>query len=170
MVDVTDKKGFITAVPGQEEQKQQSDDDYDSEASDLDEADEDKTGDGGEKKQYFTFMDAEPPTNYNDPYSTLPKKIKMQTIIRDVQQSVAYPSKKANDDWDFEKEFKILINQEHMVAIISDAFWYFICTEIKDPKQYAAHNEFLLDRIAANYVSFLLLELPHKKNEKPPIS
>jgi hypothetical protein len=29
-------------------------------------------------------MDAEPPTNYNDPYSTLPKKIKMQTIIRDV--------------------------------------------------------------------------------------
>lgn len=170
MVDVTDKKGFITAVPGQEELKQQSDDDYDSEASDLDEADEDKTGDGGEKKQYFTFMDAEPPTNYNDPYSTLPKKIKMQTIIRDVQQSVAYPSKKANDDWDFEKEFKILINQEHMVAIISDAFWYFICTEIKDPKQYAAHNEFLLDRIAANYVSFLLLELPHKKNEKPPVS
>ena len=170
MVDVTDKKGFITAVPGQEEQKQQSDDDYDSEASDLDEADEDKTGDGGEKKQYFTFMDAEPPTNYNDPYSTLPKKIKMQTIIRDVQQSVAYPSKKTNDDWDFEKEFKILINQEHMVAIISDAFWYFICTEIKDPKQYTAHNEFLLDRIAANYVSFLLLELPHKKNEKPPVS
>lgn len=57
-----------------------------------------------------------------------------------------------------------------MLALISDAFWYFICTEIKDPKQYAAHNEFLLDRMAANYVSYLLLELPSKKGEKTPIS
>ena len=57
-----------------------------------------------------------------------------------------------------------------MLALISDAFWYFIFTEIKDPKQYAAHNEFLLDRMAANYVSYLLLELPSKKGEKTPIS
>lgn len=47
-----------------------------------------------------------------------------------------------------------------MDALISDAFWYFICTEFKDPKKYAAHNEFLLDRIAANYVSYTLVEDP----------
>ena len=57
-------------------------------------------------------------------------------------------------------EFQRLIGMEHMDALISDAFWYFICTEFKDPKKYAAHNEFLLDRIAANYVSYTLVEDP----------
>lgn len=55
-------------------------------------------------------MDAEPPTNYNDPYKTLPKKIKIPAIIKDVISSVIFPSKKVNDDWDLEHEFRIIIN------------------------------------------------------------
>ena len=51
----------------------------------------------------------------------------------------------------------------HFDALISDAFWYFICSNFKreeDKPKYAAHNEFLLDRMAANYVSYTLVEDP----------
>ena len=37
-------------------------------------------GEGQEQNQYFHVEEAEPPTNYDDPYSTLPSKIKLQTI------------------------------------------------------------------------------------------
>ena len=37
-------------------------------------------GEGQEQNQYFHVEEAEPPTNYDDPYSTLPTKIKLQTI------------------------------------------------------------------------------------------
>ena len=33
-----------------------------------------------EENQYFQVDDAEPPTNYDDAYSTLPAKIKLQNI------------------------------------------------------------------------------------------
>ena len=53
---------------------------------------------------------------------------------------------------------------DHMKALISDAFWYYICTSKTfkgdDISRYAAHNEFLLDRMAANYVSYTLVEDP----------
>eukprot|EP00826_Nyctotherus_ovalis_P059220 TRINITY_DN8216_c0_g1_i6.p1 TRINITY_DN8216_c0_g1~~TRINITY_DN8216_c0_g1_i6.p1 ORF type:complete len:286 (-),score=89.20 TRINITY_DN8216_c0_g1_i6:161-1018(-) len=51
---------------------------------------------------------------------------------------------------------KILEN-EHIYALISDSFWYIICIFFKDgsPK-YAAKREQLLDRIAANFVSFFI--------------
>ena len=51
---------------------------------------------------------------------------------------------------------------EHFNALIADAFWYFICAVIKknDKKDYTGHNEFLLDRMAANYVSYTLVEDP----------
>merc|ERR1711957_208276 len=57
---------------------------------------------------------------------------------------------------------------EHMKALISDAFWYFICIEFKkDQKEkYEAHCEFLLDRMAANYVSYTLVEDPAICSEK----
>ena len=54
--------------------------------------------------------------------------------------------------------FNELINEEHFEALMSDAFWYFICSVIKPDKKYEAHNEFLLDRMAANYVSYSLFE------------
>lgn len=52
---------------------------------------------------------------------------------------------------------------QHFDALISDAFWYFICSNFKrdeDKPKYEAHNEFLLDRMAANYVSYTLVEDP----------
>ena len=59
------------------------------------------------------------------------------------------------------REFTDIINLLHFDALISDAFWYFICNNFKraeDKPKYAAHNEFLLDRMAANYVSYTLVE------------
>lgn len=54
-----------------------------------------------------------------------------------------------------------MIEMEHMDALISDAFWYFIIAEFKKPdEKNIRHNEFLLDRIAANYVSYTLTEDP----------
>ena len=47
---------------------------------------------------------------------------------------------------------------EHADAIISDSFWYVICKVFLKKQEYDAHKEFLLDRIAANYVSFTLIE------------
>lgn len=52
----------------------------------------------------------------------------------------------------------MLINEEHFEALLSDAFWYFICSVIKPEPKYEAHNEFLLDRMAANYVSYTLVD------------
>ena len=66
-----------------------------------------------------------------------------------------------SDDKGAREEFVKLIDFQHFDALISDAFWYFICSNIKeDKKKYLAHNEFLLDRMAANYVSYTLVEDP----------
>jgi len=65
-------------------------------------------------------------------------------------------------------EFLYIIGMKHFDALISDAFWYFICSRFKrnQPlKKYKAHNEFLLDRMAANYVSYTLVEDPHISNK-----
>ena len=63
-----DKKTLITElVTGQDED---SDTDLDDQFSDDEVAD-----DNADKNQYFHVVDAEPPTNYDDPYSTLPPKV-----------------------------------------------------------------------------------------------
>lgn len=49
---------------------------------------------------------------------------------------------------------------EHADAIISDAFWYIICKLCNPKPEFEQHQEFLLDRIAANFVSFTLTEDP----------
>lgn len=54
----------------------------------------------------------------------------------------------------------MLLELEHADALISDAFWYVICT-ICNPGEFAQHQEFLFDRIAANYVSFTLIDDEH---------
>jgi hypothetical protein len=64
----------------------------------------------------------------------------------------------------------MLIGTEHCDALISDAFWYYICHVEKEKpdnggKDYRAHIEFLLDRMAANYVSYTLLEDPRIQKE-----
>ena len=101
--------------------------------------------------------DAEPPTNYDDAYSDLPSKIKLTNIKKDIIASVSF----ADNDPRMKDEFTTLINLQHFDALISDAFWYFICSRFKreeEKPKYAAHNEFLLDRMAANYVSYTLVE------------
>ena len=54
---------------------------------------------------------------------------------------------------------------EHADAIVSDCFWYIICkvcnpgaVGTKQKEDFEYHCEFLLDRIAANFVSFTLIE------------
>ena len=42
-----------------------------------------------------------------------------------------------------QKEFKYIIEMEHFDALISDGFWYFICSRFKKDKEkdaYLAHN------------------------------
>ena len=51
-----------------------------------------------------------------------------------------------------------LLNLEHADALISDAFWYVICKICNPRPEFEQHQEFLLDRIAANFVSFTLIE------------
>ena len=48
---------------------------------------------------------------------------------------------------------------EHADAIISDSFWFVIC-KVFNYGKYPDHEEYLLDRIAANYVSFTIVEDP----------
>ena len=51
-----------------------------------------------------------------------------------------------------------MLDLEHADALISDAFWYTII-EICNPKsEFDRHKDWLLDRMAANYVSFTLIE------------
>lgn len=47
---------------------------------------------------------------------------------------------------------------EHADALISDSFWYVICKICNPKPEFEQHQEFLLDRIAANFVSFTLIE------------
>lgn len=51
-----------------------------------------------------------------------------------------------------------LIYLEHCDALISDSFWYVICKICNPKPEFEHHQEFLLDRIAANFVSFTLIE------------
>lgn len=53
-----------------------------------------------------------------------------------------------------------LLDMEHADAVISDAFWYIICKICNPKPEFERHQEFLLDRMAANFVSFTLVEDP----------
>ncbi len=73
--------GFITEVPGggaEENPNQQLVAMQDT--GDMDDEQYSQDEDEREENQYFQVDDAEPPTNYDDAYSTLPAKIKLQNI------------------------------------------------------------------------------------------
>lgn len=55
-------------------------------------------------------------------------------------------------------EWNKIFEMEHADAVISDSFWYVICLVFKKDTNYGPYQEFLLDRIAANYVSFTIVE------------
>lgn len=53
--------------------------DEDDYSDDSDSMNETEVADQGqEQNQYFHVTDAEPPTNYDDPYSTLPQKVEFR--------------------------------------------------------------------------------------------
>jgi hypothetical protein len=53
-----------------------------------------------------------------------------------------------------------LLDVEHTDAVIGDSFWYIVCRVCNPMPEYEQHLEFLLDRLAANFVSFTILEDP----------
>ena len=65
---------------------------------------------------------------------------------------------KEENEKDKKEHWLNLLDLEHADALISDCFWYAICTECNPKKEFENHQEFLLDRIAANFVSFTLVE------------
>ena len=49
-----------------------------------------------------------------------------------------------------------VLNSEHMIALVSDAFWYIICIFFKDAEKLRNKIESFLDRMAANFVSLFI--------------
>ena len=78
--------------------------------------------------------------------SKLPDNVQVDRVKKNVWDSLKVGSN---------SKFRKLFNLEHVDAIICDSFWYSICRVFKRG-QYIHHEEFFLDRIAANYVSFTL--------------
>ena len=105
------KKLLITEVPNKDND---SDSDSDIEVNDdsqednalamVDEDEEEE--DENEKNQYFHVQEAEPPTNYEDPYSTLPSKIVLKTIRRDIASSLKLKDEKEKQENFYDKEKK----------------------------------------------------------------
>merc|ERR1719469_169173 len=81
---------FVTGVDPNEEKGilSSSDDDY-NQSSDEEEAGQ---------NTYFHVQDAEPPMNFEDAYSTLPSKIKLQTIKKDICSSIKFKQEKVQKD------------------------------------------------------------------------
>jgi hypothetical protein len=135
-------------------------------------------------------QDAEPPIDYDSPYSPLPSNVNISRVKKNVEKSYA----KMFRNKTHRREWMKLFETEHANALISDGFWFVICKVFKKGKQKAAstspknintanngvvlamssvdaygkpvtsgfsyedYKDFLLDRIAANYVSFTILE------------
>ena len=56
-----------------------------------------------------------------------------------------------------DKCLSLILEDEHIKALISDSFWYVICVFFKEQSpKYNAKKEQLLDRISANFVSFFI--------------
>ena len=136
--------------------------------------------------------DAEPPIDYDSPYSPLPSNVNISRVKKNVEKSYA----KIFRNKTHRREWMKLFETEHANALISDGFWFVICKVFKmgkkkanqtgsSPKNtgtasngvvlamssvdaygkpvtsgfsYEDYQDFLLDRIAANYVSFTILE------------
>ncbi|TNV74593.1 hypothetical protein FGO68_gene108 [Halteria grandinella] len=146
---------------------------------------------GNQDNQIFHVQDAEPPIDFDSPYSRLPSNVVLARVKKNVEKSMTFKNKSHAVEW------KRMFETEHANAIISDGFWYVICKVFKKGKKqaaaasasatalasqqvalaisatavipgsqdaygqavsYDAYQEFILDRIAANYVSFTILD------------
>lgn len=93
---------FMTHIPGPTDDMR-NEEDEDDDFNELDDDFEDQDEEDGDEtsNQLFELVKAEPPTNYNDPYSTLPPKIKLQQIL--VSCCAAYAHRIERRD--FKREF-----------------------------------------------------------------
>jgi hypothetical protein len=76
---------FVTGLDGAEEQKEEKPyfEDDDNEESE-------ESGEEDDSKNLYVMAEAEPPTNYEDAYSTLPGKIKLSTVRKDILESIKF--------------------------------------------------------------------------------
>lgn len=111
--------------------------------------------DGQEQLQIFSVEDSEPPNDFESPYSQLPSNVVITRVKKCVFTSLKmkYDSYKKNED--AINDWYSLFSLEHATAIISDSFWYVIC-KVFNANKFPDHEEWFLDRIATNYVSFTL--------------
>jgi len=94
--------------------------------------------------------DAVPPDDFDAPFSPLPVNVVTERVKGNVT-TATHIKKEAQDEWNR------IFDDKHSDALIGDCFWYVIC-RVFNPGKYQDHEEKFLDRIAANYVSFTLLE------------
>lgn len=84
---------------------------------------------------------AEPPNNFEAPYSPLPERVEFRKIINNILNSIKFLSNKQaepfavknvenlfneEEESKFERWLKYLQLEEN-VAVVSDAFWFSIC-------------------------------------------
>ena len=80
MADTEENKdAFMTQPPNADDDSDQYDEDLSSDGADE--------AEGADNNQYFTVGDAKPPTNYDDPYSTLPPKV--ESRLDQIKVSIA---------------------------------------------------------------------------------
>jgi len=66
-------------------------------------------------------MEAQPPEDFDAPYSKLPPNVDLARVKKNVIESLEANNEKAHVQW------VSIFEMEHADAVISDAFWYVIC-------------------------------------------
>ena len=80
MVEAANSGSFITGIPGAGDEAPNQQMVPVAEDFGQQDAQSDQDSDANDDNQFFEVDQAEPPTNYNDAYSTLPEKIKLHNI------------------------------------------------------------------------------------------
>jgi hypothetical protein len=108
-----------------------------------------------ENKKVFEIENVIPPTESNGFYASLPPNANLKKIFTWIVQSPQIPLSSAT--------FTNLMADNHIEALISDGFWYFLCYYFKKHKYPELEKE-LLNRISSNFVSFYLF---YKQEDYP---
>jgi hypothetical protein len=89
---------------------------------------------GQSDNQIFHVHDAEPPIDYDSPFSPLPSNVNISRVKKNVEKSYA----KIFRNKTHKREWMKLFETEHANALISDGFWFVICKVFKKGKKKAA--------------------------------
>ncbi len=88
---------------------------------------------GQSDNQIFHVHDAEPPIDYDSPFSPLPSNVNISRVKKNVEKSYA----KIFRNKTHKREWMKLFETEHANALISDGFWFVICKVFKKGKKKA---------------------------------